>query len=66
MAAYKREHRKNSKKLSERKDLDGTGGTNKPVEEQDGDYVWLIIRVQACVGDMVFLMSADDLVYKYT
>lgn len=66
MAAYKREHRKNSKKLSERKDLDGTCGTNKPVEEQDGDYVWLIIRVQACVGDMVFLMSADDLVYKYT
>lgn len=33
--------------------------------EHNEDYVWLIIRVQACVGDMVFLMSADNLAYKY-
>ena len=63
--AYKQEYRKNSRKIKREKGLNGTGGTNEPVEEHNEDYVWLIIRVQSRVGDRVFLMSADDLAFKY-
>lgn len=65
MEAYKREYRKILEKISTGLGLTGSGGTNKSVEEQDESYVWLIIRVQACVGDTVFLMSVDDLAFKY-
>lgn len=56
MEAYKQKFRKNSKKLGGRKGLNGSDRANEPVKKQDGDYVWLIIRVQACVGDRVGLL----------
>lgn len=64
MEAYKQEYRKNFGKISTGLGLMGSDRANELVEKYDGDYVWLIIRIQSRVGDRVFLMSADDLVYK--